>query len=136
MPFFLFILLVLPVPLALGARTGRRFSEWLPLYLGGAAVLAYLLGLIGALAIAPWLFAAAAAAGWAYLFARLAARPGQAGRAGFLRAIGQPDLIAFAGALALLWWICQGRRFLGWDEFSHWGLALKGMLLEDRLSCL
>ncbi len=136
MPFFLFILLVLPVPLALGARTGRRFSEWLPLYLGGAAVLAYLLGLIGALAIAPWLFAAAAVAGWAYLFARLAARPGQAGRAGFLRAIGQPDLIAFAGALALLWWICQGRRFLGWDEFSHWGLALKGMLLEDRLSCL
>ena len=37
MPFFLFILLVLPVPLALGARTGRRFSEWLPLYLGGVA---------------------------------------------------------------------------------------------------
>ena len=136
MPLLLFALLVLPAPLALAARTGRRFAELTPLCLGGAAVLAYLLGLMGALTIAPWLFAAAAAAGWAYLAARLAARPGGAERTGFVRMLWQPDLAAFAAALALLWWVCQGRRFLGWDEFSHWGLALKGMLLEDRLSCL
>ena len=44
MPFILFSLLVLPMPLALAARTGRRFAELVPLVLGGASVAAYLLG--------------------------------------------------------------------------------------------
>ena len=35
MPFILFSLLVLPMPLALAARTGRRFAELVPLVLGG-----------------------------------------------------------------------------------------------------
>lgn len=136
MPFILFSLLVLPMPLALAARTGRRFAELAPLCLGGAAVLAYLLGLAGLLAAAPWLFLAGAGAGWAYLLARFALRPGPRGRAGFVKGLLRPDLVAFCAALALLWWICRGRCFAGWDEFSHWGLALKGILLEDKLPCL
>lgn len=136
MPFILFSLLVLPMPLALAARTGRRFAELVPLVLGGASVAAYLLGLAGGLFLAPWLFLAGAAAGWIYLAVRFAVRPGESGRIGFVRALLRPDVIAFCGALALLWWICRGRCFIGWDEFSHWGLALKGVLLEDKLPCL
>src|SRR5699024_239614 len=95
-----------------------------------------LLGLAGGLFLAPWLFLAGAAAGWIYLAVRFAVRPGESGRIGFVRALLRPDVIAFCGALALLWWICRDRCFIGWDEFSHWGLALKGVLLEDKLPCL
>lgn len=136
MPLFLFLLLVLPMPLALSVRTGRRFSELAPLALGGAAVLAYLLGLAGLLILAPWLFLAGAAAGWVYLALRFVVRPGESGRTGLFRQLLQPDAAAFALALVLLWWICRDRCFVAWDEFSHWGLALKGMLLENKLPCL
>lgn len=136
MPFLLFFLLVIPIPLALSIHTGRRFGELAPLCLGSAAVLAYLLGLANILVAAPWLFGAGAAAGWIYLATRFALRPGEGGRPGFVKRFLQPDTVAFTAALALLWWICRGRCFVAWDEFSHWGLALKGMLLENKLPCL
>lgn len=41
-------------------------------------------------------------------------------------------LLLFAVGSALIWWICRGRLFNDWDEFSHWGLALK-FLFNDKM---
>ncbi len=41
-------------------------------------------------------------------------------------------LLLFAVGSAVIWWICRGRLFNDWDEFSHWGLSLK-FLFNDKM---
>lgn len=42
-----------------------------------------------------------------------------------------PGLIAFLIFAIIFWWANRGKKFTGWDEFSHWGLVIKNMLLFD-----
>ena len=44
-----------------------------------------------------------------------------------------PALLLFAALAMLLWWLCRGRAFVDWDDFSHWGSSIKYMYYSDEL---
>lgn len=44
----------------------------------------------------------------------------------------KPGLLFYILMFAWVWWINNGRMYLNWDEFSHWGLVVKNMVFFDR----
>lgn len=41
--------------------------------------------------------------------------------------------ILFILVACLYWWLCRGRAFADWDDFSHWGSSLKYMYCSNQL---
>lgn len=41
--------------------------------------------------------------------------------------------ILFLIFAALYWWLCRGCAFTDWDDFSHWGKAVKWMFTTDSM---
>ena len=105
----------------------RDFAECMPAAMLGAILLLYLSGLGGFLEVGVYLLYALGifCAGLdAYLLLR--ERKPLRGSAAF---------VAFAVCLAAVPFLCAGRRMLAWDEFSHWGTAVKNMYLLNDLPC-
>ncbi len=94
-------------------------EEGLPLAALGLTAAAYLLALTGLVPLMGWLLWAAAAAGSAAILLTLLRKNPRR-----LLAPVVSCLLFFAAAL-VLWWLCRGRTLTDWDDFSHWGSALK-----------
>ena len=47
-----------------------------------------------------------------------------------------PGALAFLAMMAIVWFGHRGRLFTGWDDFTHWGLAVKSAFQEGRLAQL
>lgn len=49
-----------------------------------------------------------------------------------VRLLGQ-GCVLFLALAGLYWWICRGYVFTDWDDFSHWGKAVKWMYGTDTM---
>ncbi|MDL2327311.1 hypothetical protein LJC64_01430 [Ruminococcaceae bacterium OttesenSCG-928-A11] len=127
MPIVIVLGLFVPIIFAAAQLLGRRFEEAAPLVMLGLLLGLYLLGCFGGLALGVWLLYLlwAAAAGW--LVWRLVIRRG------LKRSHLTLGLALFMVFAAALWWLCRGRSYANWDEFSHWGRALKGVYYQNVL---
>ncbi len=127
LPAFLLLLPVTGVALMLiaGRQTHASFA---PLVACGLlTTLLYLAGVAGLLAAGAWLL---------FWGGTLAALPAiwMLWRAGALRtALLNPTLCALAALTVLHGLLFSGAEYFKWDEFSHWGLAVREMLGTDSL---
>lgn len=119
--------MVLPLAAGLCALSRCRMEEALPLSLFVLILTGYGLALAGQL----WL---AGPAVWALnLLGGAAAVYGVAGKKSLpLRSLLQGGLIFLLFA-AVFWWLCRGCAFTDWDDFSHWGKAVKWMYYTDEM---
>lgn len=126
MPLILISLLVFPISLAAAHKLNKKLIQAMPFCLLGIAAFQYLLGLFGLLSLGIWLLRALWLFCCCYLLFAL-----------FKKKISLLWLLsesAFPAVLAVFaWWLCRGRSFSNWDEFSHWGVALKGLFYENVL---
>ena len=107
----------------------RRFEEQLPLAVSLVVIVLYVFGLFNALhagVYAVLLLAAAALTGQVVLLIR--GRMKQ-----FCKQLFTPGTMAFF--LIALWLLVsfRGYMFSSWDEFSHWGTAVKNMAIFEAL---
>lgn len=105
----------------LALKLDCKIEESMALFCAGLLTAGYLLALTGLLPAAGVLILLGAALGGGYILYALLKKK----RKG-------KDLLQMAGGLALfgaaallLWWFCRGCTISDWDDFSHWGTALK-----------
>ena len=120
------ILAVLPLPFMRLLNTS--FARALPTALASAliaalAAAALLRSLPAALMLTGAAFAIAAALSLLLCPDRLA----------LLKRYAQPDFAAFCIVFTAIYLFYGTRYFIWWDEWSHWGLMVKGMCLSDML---
>lgn len=111
----------LSVRLRCGAEEGILLS------ILGMIAAAYAAALAGALPLAGLLPWAAGLAGAVCLTVSLVRRRWDE----LLDRLGGTLLFLLAGLA--LWWLCRGCALVDWDDFSHWGYALKVMFCTDGL---
>ena len=117
---------------------GRRFEEVLPLSMFSIIFIIYFTGVMGSLkagflvVTAAAGFCGAACLFWAgrelFVFRRERKIPD-----GFLRRVLTPGCAAFLALAVFFWWLNRGRLLMQWDDFSHWGLAVKNMHIFQQL---
>ncbi len=130
MPLLLVLALLLPMVWAAALLCGRCFEEAAPLVALGLFVLLYALGWAGVLAAGPWLLWGLWLAAMAYLIWTVVLKHR------FALSQLTAGFALFVLCAAALWWLCRGRRYANWDEFSHWGRALKAVFYENLLPAL
>lgn len=136
MPLLILTALLLPLPLAAAHRLGRRFEEAVPLCWSALVVFALLMGMAGVLRWTPLVFLVLTAGAVLYLGWALWKQGDGPARRAMVQKLAGPGFWLFVLAMVLLWWMDRGRRYTNWDEYSHWGRALKGMMQQDVLPCL
>ena len=128
MLFVAALALFLPLAFAVGAALGKPFEEGAPLAGLATVALGYALALAGLLRVLPWLLYAGAAVSCVYLVFRVFVRKTLP-----LRGLFTLGFFAFLAMAVVLWWVCRGRMLVFWDDYSHWGLALKNTFYLDGL---
>lgn len=127
MSALLILCMILPLAVGICAALDCRMEEALPLSLfvmiaaGYAVTLAGGLWLTGGLV---WLLSLAGGGFAVYRFVVKKAVPVTV----LLKGTG--IFLLFA---AFFWWLCRGCAFTDWDDFSHWGKAVKWMYYTDTL---
>lgn len=111
----------LSVKLRCGAEEGILLSI---LGMVAAAYAAALAGILPAAGFLPWAAGLAGAGCLAVSFARKRWKE----LAGTLS-----GTLLFLAAGLTLWWLCRGCALVDWDDFSHWGYALKVMFCTGGL---
>jgi hypothetical protein len=127
MPFLLISACLFPVNCAVAQFTKRKYEEAFPAVLLGLMAAGYLLGLFGISFAAVVLFYGIIVTSVVYLVHTAIKKKNLK-----LSAFGFGILVVLFFC-ALLWWVCKNQRYANWDEFSHWGRAIKGMLAENKL---
>lgn len=127
MPFIMITALLLLFTLAMMQISKQQFVYCLPLTFFSLIAISYLFAVLGGLRFVPWVLRGCVVAAVLYcIYAFFKTKTLT------LRAI-TFNMIAFLGFAALLWWLCRGRMFFDWDEFSHWGFSIKTMYYSDEL---
>lgn len=108
----------------------RKIEEWI-------AFVAFLI----AVALCGFAMADALALGYAVVkYAGLAALAFSVGAALWKREYRSllltPGALAFCAMMIIVWGGHRGHLFSGWDDFTHWGLAVKSAFQEGRLAQL
>lgn len=123
----LVLCMVLPLAAGLCALFRCRLEEAIPLSLFALITVGYTLALAGLMWLAGptlWLLNLAGGVWAVYVFGvKKALSP---------RGLWQGGLIFLLLAL-LFWWLCRGCALTDWDDFSHWGKAVKWMYYTDEL---
>lgn len=136
MPLFLLLALLLPLPLAAAHKLDRRFEEVLPLCFGSYVAVSFFLGVFGLLSFGRWIFWIATAGAVFVLLHAFFKTPTWKDRRTLLGRITGPGFFVFVFGMIFLWWMCRGRQYANWDEYSHWGRALKAMLRDNVFPCI
>lgn len=127
MPFLMITSLLLLFAVAMMQISKQKFTYCLPLVCFLIIISSYLLAVLGGLWLAPWLLRGLAVTALLYcIYAFFKTKTLTVREVGFA-------MMAFCVFAALLWWICRGRMFFDWDEFSHWGSSVKIMYYSDAL---
>lgn len=127
MSAILILCMILPLAAGLCALFRCRMEEALPLSLFVLIATGYALALTGLLRLAGpalWLLNLAGGAWAVYGFGVKKVRSP--------RGLLQGGLV-FALFALLFWWLCRGCALTDWDDFSHWGKAVKWMYYTDEL---
>ena len=120
------VLLLMPAAAGVCAWLGCRMEEGILLSVLGLITAGYILVLSGGvpwLGLLPWVAAAAGGVLALHRFSK---------NAEDWRALAQGMLLFFAFSM-LYWWLCCGRSFCDWDDFSHWGRAAKWMFTTNTM---
>ena len=107
----------------------KRFEQQLPFAAGIIIAVLYAAGLFGELTAGLYLIFAGTAVAFLTLIVLLSLRRSEH----LFRYLFTPGMAAF---LAAVFWLLVGFRgymFSGWDDFSHWGLAVKNMYIYSAL---
>uniref|UniRef100_S0DGI6 Glycosyltransferase RgtA/B/C/D-like domain-containing protein n=1 Tax=termite gut metagenome TaxID=433724 RepID=S0DGI6_9ZZZZ len=128
MPYLIVMLLLVPPALSLAVHLKKSFAETISLAVLGLIAAGYVFALFGLVWLVPWLLVAAVLAACAHLVWTLMIR-----RSVKITALFSFGLVAFLALAGVLWWLCRGRMLTFWDDFSHWGLAVKNMFYLDDL---
>lgn len=113
------------------ALLGKRFEQLLPVTCAVSALFIFLCGLVGLLPLGPVLILPLAAAAYAVSVWMLLRKRDFSG---FARRFFTPGFVCFVLMYCLLLVLNRGAMFTGSDEFGHWGLAVKEMLLLEDFS--
>ena len=101
---------------------GRRFEEVLPLSLFSVVLMLYVAGMAGQLFMGRnVVLAVGVVSGLVCLYFLIREK-----RA-FLDRVLTPGFAAFVLITLFFWWNSEGRVFMQWDDFSHWGLVVRNM---------
>lgn len=111
----------------LSAKLRCSAEEGILLSVFGMTAAAYAMALVGILPLAGFLPWATGLAGVVFLLISFV-RGHREALAGTLS-----GTLLFAAAALVLWWLCRGCALSGWDDFSHWGYALKVMFYTGDL---
>lgn len=131
MPFLFCLALFVPPALAVAGLAHKKFCEAAPAVFLGLSLALYMLGIFSLLPWAVWLLYFLWIGCVIYLGVLLWRRVKSKKWA--LPSVG---LVAFVVAAAALWWVCRGARYATWDEFSHWGRAVKAVFGQQVLPAL
>ncbi len=105
----------------LALKLGCKVEEGMTLFCAGLVSVGYLLALVGLLPVSGVLILLGAALGGGYILYALVRKKRH--WQDLVQMIG--GLALFGAAALLLWWLCRGCTIADWDDFSHWGTALK-----------
>lgn len=121
----LLLLSLSAVGLSLALRCPAEKS--FPLAALGLTAAGYLLALTGLLSLISWLLWGFAAFGGVMIVRTLVLKQSQHLRTALC------CTSLFLLAALVLWWLCRGRALTDWDDFSHWGSALKLTFTTETL---
>ena len=128
MPYLLVMLTTVPVCAACASFLRKKFEEVMPLFLCGLIIFSYFCGLLGAISMLSGFLWIGCIFACAYLLFQ-GIRHGKE----FTASIMTPGFFLFLLLTAAVWWMARGRLYNQWDEFSHWGRAVKNMFELDAL---
>lgn len=123
----LFFAVLLSGSVFAAARFGRKFEEILPITCMGIVLVLFLFGAAGLLRAGVYAVLLLAVCFWAYGFWRLV-------KGGGKELIGNmvtPAFVVFCVLFALLVLGDYGMLSTGWDDFSHWQLCVRKMMVLD-----
>lgn len=124
----LFLAVLLSGSVFAAARFGRKFEEILPITCMGIVLVLFLFGAAGILSAGVYVLLLAALCFWAYGLWRLVRGGGKQ----LIKSMITPGFAVFCMLFALLVLGDYGMLSTGWDDFSHWQLCVrKMMVLED-----
>ena len=124
----LFFAVLLSGSVFAAARFGRKFEEILPITCMGIVLVLFLFGAVGILGAGVYAVLITAVCFWAYGLWRLVRGGGKQ----LIMSMVTPGFAVFCILFALLMLGDYGMLSTGWDDFSHWQLCVrKMMVLED-----
>lgn len=109
------------------ARFGRRFEEILPITCMGIVLTLFLFGAVGLLGAGVYAVLLAAVCFWGYGLWRGV----KAGGKQLITGMMTPGFAVFCALFALLMLGDYGMLSTGWDDFSHWQLCVRKMMILD-----
>ena len=109
------------------ARFGRKFEEILPLTCMGIVLALFLFGAAGLLSAGVYAIVLAAAGFWGYGLWRVVRGGGKQ----LVKGMITPAFVIFCVIFALLMLGDYGMLSTGWDDFSHWQLCVRKMMVLD-----
>ncbi len=123
----LFLAVLLSGSVFAAARFGQKFEEILPITCMGIVLVLFLFGAVGILGAGVYAILIAAACFWAYGLWSLVKRRGKQ----LIKSMITPAFAIFCGIFALLILGDYGMLSTGWDDFSHWQLCVRKMMVLD-----
>ena len=123
----LFLAVLLSGSVFAAARFGRKFEEILPITCMGIVLVLFLFGAAGILSAGVYVLLLAALCFWAYGLWRLVRGGGKQLITGMLT----PGFAIFCALFALLMLGDYAMLSTGWDDFSHWQLCVRKMMILD-----
>lgn len=123
----LFFAVLLSGSVFAAARFGRKFEEILPITCMGIVLVLFLFGAVGLLSAGVYAVLLLAVCFWAYGLWSLVKRRGKQ----LIKSMITPAFAIFCGIFALLILGDYGMLSTGWDDFSHWQLCVRKMMVLD-----
>ena len=123
----LFLAVLLSGSVFAAARFGRKFEEILPITCMGIVLVLFLFGAAGILSAGVYVLLLAALCFWAYGLWRLVRGGGKQ----LIKSMITPGFAVFCGLFFLLVLGDYGMLSTGWDDFSHWQLCVRKMMVLD-----
>ena len=123
----LFFAVLLSGSVFAAARFGRRFEEILPITCMGIVLALFLFGAVGILGVGVYAVLLAAVCFWGYGLWRGI----KAGGKQLITGMMTPGFAVFCVLFGLLMLGDYGMLSTGWDDFSHWQLCVRKMMILD-----
>ena len=123
----LFLAVLLSGSVFAAARFGRKFEEILPLTCMGIVLALFLFGSLGLLSAGVYVILLTTAAFWTCGLWRVVKGGGKQ----LVKNMVTPAFLIFCGLFALMMLGDYGMLSTGWDDFSHWQLCVRKMMVLD-----